>query len=176
MWKWLKIILGTVRSSVRSQRELALDNLALRQQLAILKFRGPRPKLTDFDLCVANSNSVASILAKSKSCHVGADCYDCLAMRHLAILFVHFLATIAKLMLPGGGRAVVAESLLLKHQLMVLNRGRDRAQPPSNGSRFSRPVRALHSSAPVAPCCCRIEAFYPPRFPRRISAPKSASI
>jgi hypothetical protein len=48
-------------------------------------------------------------------------------MRDLAILFVHFLATIAKLMRPGGGCAVVAESVLLKHQLMVLNRGRDRA-------------------------------------------------
>ena len=30
-------------------------------------------------------------------------------------------------MRPGGGRAVVAESLLLKHQLVVLNRGRERA-------------------------------------------------
>ena len=48
-------------------------------------------------------------------------------MSDLAILFVHFLATIAKLMRPGGGRAVVVESLLLKHQLMVLNRGHDRA-------------------------------------------------
>ena len=48
-------------------------------------------------------------------------------MSDLAILFVHFLATIAKLMRPGGGRAVVVESLLLKHQLMVLNQGHDRA-------------------------------------------------
>ncbi len=30
-------------------------------------------------------------------------------------------------MRPGGARAVVAESLLLKHQLVVLNRGRERA-------------------------------------------------
>ncbi len=48
-------------------------------------------------------------------------------MRDLAILFIHLVATIAKLMRPGGGRAVVAESLLLKHQLVVLNRGRERA-------------------------------------------------
>ena len=48
-------------------------------------------------------------------------------MRDLAILFIHLLTTIAKLMRPGGGRAVVAESLLLKHQLVVLNRGRERA-------------------------------------------------
>jgi len=48
-------------------------------------------------------------------------------MRDLAILFVHLLTTIARLMCPGGARAVVAESLLLKHQLVVLNRGRKRA-------------------------------------------------
>ncbi len=34
MGKWLKIILGTLGSSVRKQRELALENLALRQQPA----------------------------------------------------------------------------------------------------------------------------------------------
>ena len=45
-------------------------------------------------------------------------------MRDLAILFVHLLATIAKMMGPGGARAVVAESLLVKHQLMIVNRGR----------------------------------------------------
>ena len=48
-------------------------------------------------------------------------------MRDLAILFIHLLATIAKMTRPGGARAVVAESLLLKHQLTVLNRGRERA-------------------------------------------------
>ncbi len=48
-------------------------------------------------------------------------------MRDLVILFIHLLTTIAKIMLSGGGRTVVAESLLLKHQLVVLNRGRERA-------------------------------------------------
>jgi hypothetical protein len=48
-------------------------------------------------------------------------------MRDLAILFNHLLTTIAKLMRPGGGRAVLAESLLLKHQFVILNRGRERA-------------------------------------------------
>jgi hypothetical protein len=48
-------------------------------------------------------------------------------MRDLAILFIHLLTIIAKLLRPGGGRTVVAESLLLKHQLAVLNRGRERA-------------------------------------------------
>jgi hypothetical protein len=40
-------------------------------------------------------------------------------MKHLLILAVHLLATIAKLVRPGGVRAVVAESLLLKHQLLI---------------------------------------------------------
>ena len=48
-------------------------------------------------------------------------------MRDLAILFVHLLATIAKLLRPGGARAVVAETLLVKHQLLIVSRGRERA-------------------------------------------------
>jgi hypothetical protein len=48
-------------------------------------------------------------------------------MRDLAILFIHLLTTIARLMRPGGARAAVAESLLVKHQLIILNRGRERA-------------------------------------------------
>src|ERR1700674_3088023 len=50
-------------------------------------------------------------------------------MRELFILVAHLLATLAKLMRPGGARAVVAESLLLKHQLLVLRRSRNRAVP-----------------------------------------------
>ncbi len=42
-------LLATARSSLRSQRELALENLALRQQLAVLKRRTKRPKLTNAD-------------------------------------------------------------------------------------------------------------------------------
>ena len=49
MWKWLKVVPGALRSSVRNQHDLALENLELRQQLATLKFRGPRPNLTDSD-------------------------------------------------------------------------------------------------------------------------------
>jgi len=45
-------------------------------------------------------------------------------MRDLAILFIHLLTIIAKLMRPGGDRAIVAESQLQKHQLVVLDRGR----------------------------------------------------
>jgi transposase InsO family protein len=48
-------------------------------------------------------------------------------MRELAILLVHLIATLAKCLRPGGVRAVAAESLLLKQQLIVLNRSRERA-------------------------------------------------
>jgi len=49
MCKWLKVIVGTFRSSVRSHRVLALENLALCQQLATLQYRCRRPHLTDSD-------------------------------------------------------------------------------------------------------------------------------
>ena len=48
-------------------------------------------------------------------------------MRHLAILFLHLLATVARLAGPGGARSVVAESVLVKHQLLILNRSRRRS-------------------------------------------------
>jgi transposase InsO family protein len=47
--------------------------------------------------------------------------------RELAILLVHLIATLTKCLRPGGVRAVAAESLLLKQQLIVLNRSRERA-------------------------------------------------
>jgi hypothetical protein len=48
-------------------------------------------------------------------------------MRDLAILVIHLIATIARLLLPGGARSIVSESLLLKHQPLILNRSRARA-------------------------------------------------
>src|SRR5207244_7504728 len=40
---------------------------------------------------------------------------------------LHLLVTVARLAGPGGARAVVAESMLVKHQLLILNRSRKRA-------------------------------------------------
>ena len=48
-------------------------------------------------------------------------------MRDLLILLVHLITTTARLMGPGGARSVIAESLLVKHQLLILNRSRQRA-------------------------------------------------
>jgi putative transposase len=49
MVRWLGILLGTLRSTVRTHRELALENLARRQQLAVWKAREPRPRLAALD-------------------------------------------------------------------------------------------------------------------------------
>ena len=48
-------------------------------------------------------------------------------MREFLILAIHLLVTFAKLLRPGGVRAVAAESLLLKHQVLISNRSRHRA-------------------------------------------------
>jgi putative transposase len=48
-------------------------------------------------------------------------------VRDLAVLLLHVLATVARVAGPGGVRAVVAESLLLKQQLLILNRSRTRS-------------------------------------------------
>src|SRR5438309_831159 len=57
-------------------------------------------------------------------------------MIHLLILAVHLLATIAKLVRPGGVRAVVAESLVLKQQLLISSRARRRAPNLNSVDRF----------------------------------------
>jgi len=80
-------------------------------------------------------------------------------MRDLAILFIHLLATIAKLMSPGGTRAVVAESLLVKHQLVILNRPRQRAPHLRPMDRviaglcasFIHPTRLVRSAIVIKP-------------------------
>jgi hypothetical protein len=41
-------------------------------------------------------------------------------------LIAHLVSTLVRVALPGGARAVIAESLLLKHQLLVLSRSRKR--------------------------------------------------
>ena len=61
-------------------------------------------------------------------------------MRELALLAIHLLVTLAKLLRPGGIRAVAAESLLLKHQILIGNRARRRAP---NLTTFDRVVLGL---------------------------------
>ena len=48
-------------------------------------------------------------------------------MKDLLRLLAHLLTTLAKLLGPGGARAIVADSLLMKQQLLIINRSRQRA-------------------------------------------------
>jgi hypothetical protein len=48
-------------------------------------------------------------------------------MRDILLLAIHVLTNLVKLLRPSGARAIVAESLVLKHQLLILNRSRKRA-------------------------------------------------
>ena len=48
-------------------------------------------------------------------------------MKDLIVLLIHLLTTLAKLIGPGVAKAVVADSLLMKQQLLVINRSRQRA-------------------------------------------------
>ena len=67
-------------------------------------------------------------------------------MRDLAILFLHLLATVARLAGPGGARSVVAEPVLVKQQLLILNRSRKRS-PICVAPIASSPAYARSSSA-----------------------------
>jgi len=57
-------------------------------------------------------------------------------MKDIFILLIHLLTIVAKLLGPGGTKAVIAENLLLKQQLLVITRSRRRAPNLSNADRF----------------------------------------
>jgi hypothetical protein len=62
-------------------------------------------------------------------------------MRDAVILFVHLIVTIVRLARPGSLRSVVAESVLVKHQLLILNRGRNRVPNLSAAERIIAGLR-----------------------------------
>ena len=57
-------------------------------------------------------------------------------MKDLLLPLLHLAVTAAKLCRPGGVRAVIAENLLLKQQLIVLRRSRQRAPNLRVGDRL----------------------------------------
>ena len=67
-------------------------------------------------------------------------------MRDLVLLAVQLIVTLAKLTRPGGVRSVVAESLLLKHQLIISRRSSRRAPPLTTFDRFMLGLIALFVS------------------------------
>src|ERR1700719_2628353 len=50
-------------------------------------------------------------------------------MREVFILIAHLLVTLAKLARPGGLGAIAAESLAVKHQLLIMKRAQQRRAP-----------------------------------------------
>jgi hypothetical protein len=80
-------------------------------------------------------------------------------MRDVVILFIHLIVTVGRLARPGGLHSVVAESLLVKHQLRILNRGRKRASNLRTAERFisgfctlfMNPARVLRSAIVLKP-------------------------
>src|SRR4026208_2537548 len=80
-------------------------------------------------------------------------------MRDLVILFVHIIATLVRLLGPGGIRSVVAESVLIKQQLLILNRSRQRSPNLSSSDRLVaglcalliRPTRLIRSAIVLKP-------------------------
>ena len=88
-------------------------------------------------------------------------------MRDFLILFVHLIVTLARLARPGGLRSVVAESALLRHQLLVLNRGRKRA-PNLRAAGARGGADQDHSlRAAVASVCRAIDWHSSARVPRQ---------
>src|SRR6185503_14623929 len=80
-------------------------------------------------------------------------------MRDLVILFVHITATRARLLGPGGIRSVVAESVLIKQQLLILDRSHHRSPSLRSSDRlvaglcalFIRPARLNRSAVVLKP-------------------------
>src|SRR5262245_56103669 len=75
-------------------------------------------------------------------------------MRDIFILFLYAIVTIIRLGKPGGLRCVVAEAVLMRHQLLILNRGRKRLPTSRSSDRIvaglctllMRPIRVLRSA------------------------------
>ena len=78
---------------------------------------------------------------------------------YLLLLAVHLFVTLAKLLRPGGARVVVAESLLLKHQLLISNRCHQRAPNLSASDRFGLALTTLFVSPRRIP---KLVAFLQP--------------
>ncbi len=100
------------------------------------------------------------------------------------MLFIHLVVTVARLLGHGGTRSVVAESLLVKHQLLILNRSRNRAPDLRPSDRFivgfcailMRPARLLRAAIILKPSTIlRIHRDLVKRKYRLLFTPKTRS-
>jgi len=80
-------------------------------------------------------------------------------MKDVLYLLFHLLTTLAKLIRPGGSRTVIAENLLLKQQLIIHSRSRQRAPNLSTHDRtllgfwslFLNPKRIVRAAIIIKP-------------------------
>jgi hypothetical protein len=59
-------------------------------------------------------------------------------MQDRLLILAHVLTTLAKLLGPGGAEAMVADSLLMKQQLLIINRSRQLLHTSPPGAYFWR--------------------------------------
>jgi hypothetical protein len=132
---FLGTLLATLYSTLRSRTALELANLALRHQVGVLQRSArEREKLTHLTVCSGPDCLCVSNWEFSRRIQ---DCatlrgarrltYADPHMRDLLLALLHLAVVTAKLCGSGGVRAVMAENLLLKQQLIVLRRARKRA-------------------------------------------------
>jgi hypothetical protein len=81
-------------------------------------------------------------------------------MRDLIVLLVHLITTVLRIAQPGGLRSVIAESVLIKHQLLIVNRSRRRCtQSRRLGSADRRFVFGVDPAAPSLAIGDRIQTI-----------------
>src|SRR5262245_40516581 len=104
-------------------------------------------------------------------------------MREVVVLLVHLIATVVRVARPGGLRAVVAESVLVRHQLLILNRGHKRAPNLRVSDRIiaglcallMRPARVLRSAIVLKPSTL-LHARPPDKTPTSLDASGGCSL
>ena len=80
-------------------------------------------------------------------------------MPDLGVLFLHLIVTIVRLAGPGGARSIVAESVLARQQLLIVNRSRKRSPNLRVSDRIVaglcalliRPARLMRSAIVLKP-------------------------
>src|SRR5215471_15595008 len=104
--KWVRLlayITGLVNQELLLQNEyLAAENRILRAHLPVGGELQNRPEFWEF-------------------LRFGYDA----GMLDIVVILIHSIVTVIRLMKPGGLRAVVAESALTRHQILILNRSRN---------------------------------------------------
>ena len=94
---------------LRPRESLEAEILFLRRQLALYRERGVKPKRLDAATCAWRIQNSAHRVCKSATTCIVNFVATMLRMRERVILLTHLIATVARLLLPGGARSIIAE-------------------------------------------------------------------